>query len=863
MIYKKRSKDLFLFCSFLFVAEFWFFEGIIRLTNQEGKPFDIPITFNGITSPFNIQEEINLTVVTKDNGIRVLDFEPERLRVSLEKKFENVSVVDEFKEQYINKTIRQVSSRETIDFRDINKIAINNALELVTELKDENDEFDISLLPNTNFQLVAKNILLSSLYKRASKNRAYDRNAKYGEFYGLLTNLSQRGLVHSNLLRDYSSEELHVAGSFIVPDRDKLLSYAALYHMSERYVIRDRDESRSIYELPQERYLMISLAINRKEAKETRMERVKELYDILSTLQSTMATPTFSNAGKPDGQFSSCFILTTEDSLRSIYDDNTDIATLSKYGGGIGAYFGKLRGKGSDIREHKGVSGGILGWIKQLNNTAVSVDQLGQRKGAIAVYLDIWHSDIVEFLELRLNTGDLAKRAHDIFTGVCLPDEFMRQVDKRGDWYLFDPYKVRKIMGFNLEDFYDEYKLEKGETPDKERHAWTYHYYQCVDNNALPKTRIPAISLMKKIMQVQLETGIPYMFYRDTVNRDNPNKHKGMIYSSNLCTEISQNQSPTYLIDERYKDEDGETIIVTKKKPGDFVTCNLSSLVLNNIIQDPLVNGDLSEADKERLKRVIRILVRATDNVISVNNIPVPAAEITNEKYRAIGIGEQGIAALLAKLKIPFDTMDAVNYVSILEERIMLYVIEASSDLGREKGSYPVFEGSGWNTGEWFKGKPLTLEDEWAKVIDKSSKYMRNGYLRAPAPTGSTSLLAGSTASIETVYDVVFQDGKKDSLVQVVAPELNYSTYYFYRPTVVMKYGGTKDLGHMWAVLQNEKRQVWIDQSSSSNIYVGDDISAVNFLRLHMEHWERGIKTSYYVRSHDASREDSCLGCSA
>ena len=219
------------------MTESWFFEGIIKTTNQEGKPFDISITFNGITNPFNIQEEINLTVVTKDNGLRMLDFEPERLRTSLEKKFENVSVVDEFKEQYINKTIRQVSSRETIDFRDINKIAINNALELVTELKDENDEFDISILPNTNFQLVAKNILLSSLYKRASKNRAYDRNVKYGEFYGLLTNLSQRGLIHSNLLRDYSSEELHVAGSFIVPDRDKLLSYAALYHMSERYVI--------------------------------------------------------------------------------------------------------------------------------------------------------------------------------------------------------------------------------------------------------------------------------------------------------------------------------------------------------------------------------------------------------------------------------------------------------------------------------------------------------------------------------------------------------------------------------------------------------------------------------------------------
>lgn len=804
-----------------------------------------------------------MTEVIKDNGNRVLPFDEARLRASLEDKFIGVNILEDYKEDFINKTIRQVSSRGTIDFREINKIGIQNALELVMELRDENEEFDISLLSNSNFHMIAKNILLSSLYKRASKNRAYDKSHKYGEFYGLLSNLAQRGLAHTNILRDYTAEELHEAGSFIKPERDELLTYASLYHMSERYVIRDRDESRSIYELPQERFLTIALAVSRKENKDVRMAAVKDLYDTLSNLKVTMATPTFANAGKPDGQFSSCFVLTTEDSLRSIYDDNTDIATLSKFGGGIGIYFGRLRSKGSDIRDHKGVSAGLIGWAKQLDNTAVSVDQLGQRKGAIAVYLDIWHADIQDFLELRLNTGDLAKRAHNLFTGVCIPDEFMRQVEKRGDWFLFDPYKVKKTMGYSLEDYYDEHILEKGETPDKDRHAWTYRYYQCVDNNLLPKTRVPAISLMKTIMQVQLETGIPYMFYRDTVNRDNPNKHLGMIYSSNLCTEILQNQSPTTVTEEFITERNGDTVVVTVRKPGDFVTCNLSTIVLNNVLHDPLVNGDLSEADKLRLKEVVKVGVRATDNVIGVNKLPVLASEITNNKYRAIGIGEQGIAALLAKLKIPFDSKMAVDYVSILEERIMLYIVEASSDLGREKGNYPAFEGSGWNTGDWFARKPITLEAEWAVVIEKASKNMRNGYLRAPAPTGSTSILAGSTASIETAYDIVFQDGKKDALIPIVAPGLDSSTYFFYRPTVVMKYEGSKDLGHMWAILQNEKRQVWIDQSSSSNIYVGDDIAASNFLQLHMEHWKRGIKTSYYTRSHDSSREDSCLGCSA
>ena len=316
---------------------------------------------------------------------------------------------------------------------------------------------------------------------------------------------------------------------------------------------------------------------------------------------------------------------------------------------------------------------------------------------------------------------------------------------------------------------------------------------------------------------------------------------------------------------EEYIDDDEENgkVIVTVKKPGDFVTCNLSSLVLNNILEDALVDGDLSKADKKRLKSVVKTAVRATDNVIDVNNLPVFAAEITNEKYRAIGIGEQGIAALLAKLKTPFDSKAAVEYVAILEERIMMYVIEASADIGAEKGDYEVFEGSGWNTGEWLKDKPMTFTKDWATVIEKAKNNMRNGYLRAPAPTGSTSLLAGSTASVEAVYDIVYMDGKKDALIPVVAPDLNVSTYYFYRPTMVMKYEGERELGHMWQILQNEKRQTWIDQSSASNIYVADDISGANFLRLHMEHWKRGIKTSYYTRSHDASREDACLGCSA
>src|SRR5699024_3721918 len=234
----------------------------------------------------------------------------------------------------------------------------------------------------------------------------------------------------------------------------------------------------------------------------------------------------------------------------------------------------------------KGMSSGVVPWIKQLNNTAVSVDQLGTRKGAIAVYLDVWHKDIEAFLDLKLNNGDERMRAHDIFTGVTLPDLFMEQVEKRGDWHLFDPHEVRQVMGFNLEDFYDEAKGDG---------SWRQKYMECVDNPELSRKTIPAINIMKRIMRSQLEAGTPFMFYRDEVNRKNNNAHEGMIYCSNLCTEITQNMSPTQFLEE-YVEE--ENTIVKKYKPGDFVVCNLSSVNLGKAVPDDV------------LERLIQIQVR-------------------------------------------------------------------------------------------------------------------------------------------------------------------------------------------------------------------------------------------------------------
>lgn len=786
-----------------------------------------------------------MTVVSKDKGNRTLLFNEDRLVTFIEKGFKNIIVNEQTKQNYIQKVIRQITAKDEIEAKDIRKILIQNALVLTNDVKDDNGSVTYEMIKNTNWNRFARYVLQQELYKRASKNRSYDAELKYGDFYGLIKTLTEKKLYTPDILKEYSREELVLAGESLAPERDELFDFAGLHQLASRYNVKDFDKS--VYELPQERFMIAALHLMMPET-ESRIEKAIELYWAVSNLYLTLATPTLTNAGRVTGGLSSCFVLTTEDSLRGIYDDNTDVATFSKNGAGIGIYYGKLRSTGSDIRGFKGASGGIIGWIKQLDNTAISVDQLGQRKGAIAVFNDMWHKDIEMFIDLRLNTGDKDKRAYNVFTGLCIPDEFNRQIKKRGDWYLFDPHEIRTVMGFSLEDFYDEKKLEDKEIPNAVDHAWTYHYYKCVDNNELSKRRIPAIELAKKYMVAQLETGIPYMFYRDTVNRDNPNKHCGIIYSSNLCTEIAQNMSPSNVIQEKVNWDTGEVIIT--KSMGDLVTCNLSSLVVNNIIRDGV------------LERVVNIQVRALDNVISLLKVPVPQAQYTNIQYRAIGSGQQGVAALLAAQKIMWDSEHAIRYIDKLEERIMMYTIKASALLGKEKGSYPLFEGSQWNTGEWFDKRKLNFE-EWAEIKELAIKYMRNGYLRAIAPTGGTSVIAGSTPGIDPIFDIIYFERKKDYQLPIVVPNLNPSTWFFYKPTMKMDYEGEKQLAHMWAIKHNEVRQTWVDQAISHNFYIPQGIKAKNFLELHIENWERGVKTSYYTRGWDEKKEDSCLACSS
>ncbi|WP_096156239.1 ribonucleoside-diphosphate reductase subunit alpha [Bacillus sp. FJAT-45066] len=694
----------------------------------------------------------------------------------------------------------------------------------------------------------AANLYLHELYRTVSENRGYPLEEKYGSFYSLVSHITKLGIYSNDLIHSYSKDEIELLGEVINPEKDYLFNYIGIFLLADRYLTKDYNDT--IVELPQERFMIIAMTLMKNEPKDKRIAYVKDAYWALSNLYMTVATPTLSNAGKSFGQLSSCFIDTVEDSLDGIYLNNWDAARLSKDGGGLGIYFGKVRALGSDIKKFKGNSSGVVPWIRLINDTAVSVDQLGQRQGAIAVYLDVFHKDIMNgFLDLKTNNGDERRKAHDIFTGVSIPDLFMeklKEVDEHGrsmgEWHTFCPHQVKQIMGWKnkdgaslgLEDFYDE----------KNKKFFTEKYEDAVKHPLLPRKSYRAMDIMARMMVSQLETGTPYMFYRDEVNRQNPNKHvsgigQTSIFCSNLCTEITQNMSATTIVNE-YQDEDGNIVIV--RKPGDFVVCNLSSINLAKSYQDNV------------LDKLIPIQMRMLDNVIDLNSISVGQAELTNKKYRAVGLGTFGWHHLLALEGILWESEEAIAFADRLYEDIAYYTIQSSMKLAKEKGAYREFEGSEWQTGEFFERRNYA-SDKWNQLREHVATYgVRNGWMMAIAPNSSTAKIGGSTDGIDPLYAVEYAEEKKNFKFKVTAPDINYHTYHYYRKTRNL-------LDQTWSIRQNAARQRHIDQSISFNLYIRHDIKAKELLQLHMEAWEQRLKTTYYVRSTSQSEINECEAC--
>ncbi|WP_315254453.1 MULTISPECIES: ribonucleoside-diphosphate reductase subunit alpha [Prevotellaceae] len=648
-------------------------------------------------------------------------------------------------------------------------------------------------------------------------------------FYRKVKYMTEEGLYGDYILQNYSEEEINEAATFIDSERNKLLNYSGLDLLLKRYVIKNY--SGKVIERVQEMFLGIALHLAMPE-KEDRLMWVRRIYDLLSKLEVTMATPTLSNSRKPSHQLSSCFIDTVPDSLDGIYRSLDNFSQVSKFGGGMGMYFGKVRATGGNIRGFKGVAGGVIRWMRLVNDTAVAVDQLGMRQGAVAVYLDVWHKDLPEFLQLRTNNGDDRMKAHDIFPAICYPDLFwkMAEEDMNQNWSLFCPNEIMRIKGYCLEDCYGE--------------EWERKYLDCVNDQRLSRRVISIKDIVRLILRSAVETGTPFTFNRDTVNRANPNGHKGMIYCSNLCTEIAQNMAPIETVSKEVETKDGDTVVVTTTRPGEFVVCNLASLSL----------GRLPLEDEEKMREKVATVVRALDNVINLNFYPVPYAQLTNQRYRSIGLGISGYHHALAKRRIKWESEEHLEFMDKVFETINRAAILASSNLAKEKGSYQFFEGSDWQTGVYFDKRGYDSA-EWQDVRKTVAlQGMRNAYLLAVAPTSSTSIIAGTTAGLDPIMKRFFLEEKKGSMLPRVAPELSDETYWMYKSAYL--------INQKWSVRASGVRQRHIDQAQSMNLYITNDFTMRQILDLYLLAWKEGVKTIYYVRSKSLEVEE-CESCSS
>ncbi|NFB30153.1 ribonucleoside-diphosphate reductase subunit alpha [Clostridium botulinum] len=720
----------------------------------------------------------------------------------------------------------RIQFRDGMTTKEIQRTLIQTAIEKVIQNSKDNNGNNIKKT-NANWQYVAARLLCFDLYKEAKISRHYN-SFGYGDYYELVKKLVKMKLYGEYLIQNYSDEEIKELAKYIVPERDELFNYEGLKLLNDRYLIKGHNGE--ILELPQERFMTIAMHLAIPEG-DKKVFYAKKFYDLLSELKVTVATPTLGNAGTPFYQLSSCFISVVGDNLWSIYDVNQKFAQVSKHGGALGIYTGKIRALNSEIRGHKNASGGVVPWIRLYNDTAVAVDQLGKRKGGAAITLDIWHKDIFDFLDLKTNNGDDRRKAHDIFPSVSIPDLFMKRLEKKESWSLFDPYIVEKIMGYKLEDYFD----------DEDCREFTNKYLECERNTNIPRDTVPTLDIMKKLMKSAVETGTPFIFFRDTVNKANPNKHKGMIYSSNLCHEIAQNMSESQLLEEEIIDENGYPEVVQRVKAGDMVTCNLNSI-------------NLSKVKKEEFSECIPLQIRMLDNVISLNKLPVKEAKVTSDKYRAIGLGTSGYHHFLANNKISWESDEHIKVADEIYEEIAYIAIESSMELAKEKGSYPAFKGSEWETGKYFERRGYNSE-RWKKLQSNIKKYgMRNGYITAIAPTGSTSNIANTTAGIDPVFKKFFMEEKKGSFTPKTAPDLNEENFWYYKEA--------HTIDQQWSIKACAVRQKHIDQAQSFNLYITPEIKAKEILNMYMESWRQGVKTIYYVRNRSLEM-DECTSCSS
>lgn len=698
-----------------------------------------------------------------------------------------------------------------------------------------------------NYTYVSARLLLDSLRMEALNKLEIQADATFDEMSQLYPTYFKVYVAHGIKqgildvkMADFDLEKL---GKALLPERDMKFSYLSLQTLYDRYFIHDHGTR---YELPQAFFMRVAMGLALRE--KDKDEKAIEFYQLLSSFDYMSSTPTLFNSGTVRPQLSSCYLTTVPDHLDGIYSAIKDNALLSKYAGGLGNDWTPVRAMGSHIKGTNGKSQGVVPFLNVADATAVAVNQGGKRKGAVCAYLECWHKDVEEFLELRKNTGDDRRRTHDMNTALWIPDLFMVRVRENGNWTLFSPDEVP--------DLHDQY--------GKAFETLYYEYEEKARQGLIKNAKtLSAVKLWRKMLSMLFETGHPWMTFKDPCNLRSPQQHAGVVHSSNLCTEITLNTSEE-----------------------EIAVCNLGSVNLPAHIK----KGKL---DTEKLKRTIRTAIRMLDNVIDINYYSVPQARNSNLKHRPIGLGLMGFQDALYKLKIDYASQEAVDFADSSMELISYYAIEASCDLAKERGSYSSYEGSLWSKGILpidsinllQQARDKYLEQDRSQRLDWESlrikvrtQGMRNSNVMAIAPTATISNICGVAQSIEPTYQNLYVKSNLSGEFTVINPYLvsdlkalnlwdevmvndlkyfNGSVQPISRIPAELKkrYATSFEIDPIWLVDAASRRQKWIDQAQSLNIYMAQP-SGKKLDQLYMHAWTRGLKTTYYLRSLGASNAE-------
>tara|TARA_Y100000815_G_scaffold99104_1_gene87694 strand:- start:2663 stop:5614 length:2952 start_codon:yes stop_codon:yes gene_type:complete len=651
-----------------------------------------------------------------------------------------------------------------------------------------------------------------------------------------------RGIELELLAPELERYDLVRLGSSLIPERDLQFNYLGLQTLYDRYFLHSNEVR---FELPQIFFMRVAMGLAMQE--EEPEERAVEFYELLSSFDFMSSTPTLFNSGTLRSQLSSCFLTTVSDDLDGIYSAIRDNAMLSKWAGGLGNDWTPVRALGAYIKGTNGKSQGVVPFLKVVNDTAVAVNQGGKRKGAVCSYLETWHLDIEEFLELRKNTGDDRRRTHDMNTANWIPDLFMKRVFEDGDWTLFSPNDVSDLHDLHGSAFEIRYLNYEALTRTGELELYK---------------RIKAQDLWRKMLSMLYETGHPWITFKDSCNTRSPQQHIGVVHSSNLCTEITLNTSAD-----------------------EIAVCNLGSI---NLAQHVTESGHF---DTEKLKKTVRTAIRMLDNVIDINYYAVPAARTSNMRHRPVGLGIMGFQDALYRKRIGYASDAAVEFADESMEAISYYAIESSSELAEERGSYTSFEGSLWSQGilpidslerlQNERGKEyldvnLDTRLDWDDLRTRVKTHgMRNSNVMAIAPTATIANITGVTQSIEPTYQNLFVKSNLSGEFTVVNPHMvhdlkrqglwdsvmvNDLKYYdgslqsIDRIPADLKqlYSTAFEVEPRWLVDAASRRQKWIDQAQSLNLYIAN-ASGKKLDIMYRMAWMRGLKTTYYLRALSAT----------